>query len=275
MELDWDTIDSLAEACRQDKTRTNAFRDAIFSAVKKGDVVIDSGTGTGILAQFAIDAGASKVYAIEFNRDLYPLLEKEFAKKKYAGKISLFKGSVLDFSCPEKVDGIICEMVDTAMVEEIQIQAMNHLLPFLKQGGWVLPPLIESFADLVFQKDEFDGQKVETVRYEFQYHPEMKCKRFSEKIQFHRADFSVQNDDKIKAKITIPVEKSGTINGIRISSVTAFSNGKTLGTTDSYQVPFILPLKTKSVERGEVFEISVDYESGTDVNKINYSLRQV
>jgi protein arginine N-methyltransferase 1 len=48
-----------------DAVRVESFRRAIEQAVKPGDVVIDLGTGSGILAHFAKRAGAAKVFAIE------------------------------------------------------------------------------------------------------------------------------------------------------------------------------------------------------------------
>ncbi len=48
-----------------DDRRTSSFQLAIRRTVKPGDVVIDIGTGTGVLAITAAKAGARHVYAIE------------------------------------------------------------------------------------------------------------------------------------------------------------------------------------------------------------------
>jgi ribosomal protein L11 methylase PrmA len=48
-----------------DANRMRALRSAIDATVKPGDVVIDVGTGTGVLALMACAAGARRVYAIE------------------------------------------------------------------------------------------------------------------------------------------------------------------------------------------------------------------
>src|SRR5712692_1292131 len=48
-----------------DEVRTSAYGQAICEIVKRGDVVLDLGTGTGLLALLAVRAGAERVYAIE------------------------------------------------------------------------------------------------------------------------------------------------------------------------------------------------------------------
>src|SRR3989442_1056074 len=48
-----------------DRVRTNAYREALQRTVKPGDVVVDLGSGTGILALLALEAGARRVFAIE------------------------------------------------------------------------------------------------------------------------------------------------------------------------------------------------------------------
>jgi predicted RNA methylase len=46
------------------KPRTLALRERVFRSVKEGDLVLDAGTGSGILAVWAAMAGALNVVAV-------------------------------------------------------------------------------------------------------------------------------------------------------------------------------------------------------------------
>lgn len=73
--------------CLIDRKRTIAFKKAIKNTIKKGDIVADMGTGTGILAFFAAKAGAKKVYAIENDRYHFENLTQNIAINGYKDKI--------------------------------------------------------------------------------------------------------------------------------------------------------------------------------------------
>ena len=65
-----------------DRTRTSAFQRAIHASVTADDVVVDIGTGTGVLAATAALAGARRVYAIEQNRTFATLAREFFSAQQ-------------------------------------------------------------------------------------------------------------------------------------------------------------------------------------------------
>jgi SAM-dependent methyltransferase len=128
-----------------DKVRMEAYRKAILDTVKNGDVVADIGTGSGILAFFAVQAGAKKVYAIEENEIIEEA--KELAKINGLEKNIVFiKGRSDKVELPEKVDIITSELIGFFGLEEkllrFTIDARNR---FLKPGGKLVPSWLELF----------------------------------------------------------------------------------------------------------------------------------
>jgi hypothetical protein len=94
----------------QDEIRTNAFREAIRRCVKPGDVVLDLGTGSGILSFFACEAGARRVFAIDgtHSADLASFLTRHLG---FADRIQVFHDRSMKVELPELADVLVTETI--------------------------------------------------------------------------------------------------------------------------------------------------------------------
>jgi predicted RNA methylase len=83
-----------------DRIRTDAFRRAINSVVRPGDIVLDVGAGTGILSLFAAQAGAARVYAVE-QTTVAVLAQELVSLNGFTDTVKVIQGDILDVELPE------------------------------------------------------------------------------------------------------------------------------------------------------------------------------
>lgn len=122
-----------------DKTRTSSFIHAIKQSVKTGDIVVDIGTGTGVLAIAAAKYGASHVYAVEPS-DMGELAKKNFEKNGVADRITLIKGYSSQVDLPEKVDLLISEVIGNEPLAENILEIFSDAFKrFLKPAARCIP----------------------------------------------------------------------------------------------------------------------------------------
>jgi len=261
--------------CLVDKKRTEYFKKAIYKTIRWGDIVIDAGTGSGIMALFAVKAGAKRVYAIESDSNLWGILEDNFKKSGYSDRIVLIKGDARKATIPEKADVIICEMVATGLIDEIQVSAMNNLINYLKPGGKILIDRIRNFVELVYNSDKFYYHKMRIVRYEYIWHPELKSNIYTKKYMYKEVAFNKKNNRKIDVIIPIKIFKTGRINGIRISNETIFANGARLRNSEAYCIPLILPIKEQKVKKGDKFLLMLSYEMCAGLKNLYYIIKRL
>lgn len=130
-----------------DEARTLAFREAITHLVRPGDIVVDLGSGTGILAMFACQAGAARVYAIE-SAGIAEVARRLIKDNGFSDRIVLINELSTKVELPEKVDVIVSETLGNIGLEEgIMVFLSDVRKRFLKPGGRVSPRAVEcSFA---------------------------------------------------------------------------------------------------------------------------------
>jgi len=121
-----------------DNIRLDSFRRAIFDTVAEGDVVVDLGSGVGILAFFAAQAGAEKVYAIE---ELDVALAQKLAQKNGLDNITFIRGNSAEIKLPEKADVLVSETLGSFAIDENTL-----ILPYL---CWIILRRIYTMENMV------------------------------------------------------------------------------------------------------------------------------
>ncbi|MEZ4872757.1 MAG: class I SAM-dependent methyltransferase [Bdellovibrionales bacterium] len=130
-----------------------SYKAMIENSVRPGDVVLDIGTGTGIHAMFAAQAGASKVYAVDV--DPMIALAKEAARANGFDQIEFIQMDSLQLELPEKVDVIIANLGFLGSIETLPDARKR----FLKPDGRMIPDALQmTFVPLV--KNEFYNSTV-------------------------------------------------------------------------------------------------------------------
>ena len=129
-----------------DRIRTSAFLAAIREVVRPGDVVVDIGTGTGVLAIGAARAGAARVYAIE-STAIADVAEDVFATSGVGDRITLVRGWSSEVVLPERADVLISETIGNDPMNERLLEiARDARRRLLKPGARYIPGHVAVFG---------------------------------------------------------------------------------------------------------------------------------
>ncbi|MGQ0677779.1 MAG: tetratricopeptide repeat protein [Rhodospirillales bacterium] len=147
--------DGLAEAMRDllpswhfpmlaDAKRNLLYRRAIEAAVKPGMLVLDIGTGSGLLAMMAARAGAERVIACESEPRLAEIARQIVALNGFAGRIAVIARRSTDLKpgadLPRPADLVVSEVLDAGLIGEGVISTLRHALAELAAPGARLIP---------------------------------------------------------------------------------------------------------------------------------------
>ena len=146
MYFDERNILSQHRALIEDAVRTNAFAEAIRRVVRAGDVVLDLGSGSGVLAILACRAGARKVFAVERGHiaDVAAML---VADNGCADRVEVLHARSQEVELPERANVLITETLgNLGFDEQIVPSVLDARQRLLTVDARLIPSRVSLFA---------------------------------------------------------------------------------------------------------------------------------
>jgi precorrin-6B methylase 2 len=129
-----------------DNRRTGDYLAALVAAVRPGDVVLDIGTGSGVLSVAAARAGARRVYAVEAT-DIGAIAAQVFVVNGVEDRVTLLTGWSRQIELPEKADLLVAEIIgNEPLEEEILETTLDARQRLLKPGARLIPHALTLLA---------------------------------------------------------------------------------------------------------------------------------
>uniref|UniRef100_A0A672JQ35 Protein arginine N-methyltransferase n=1 Tax=Salarias fasciatus TaxID=181472 RepID=A0A672JQ35_SALFA len=171
--LDWveaseeyDYHQEIARSCYadmlHDHDRNIKYYEGIRAAVRRvkarGErvVVLDIGTGTGLLSMMAVTAGADRCYAVEVFKPMAEAAQTIVKKNGFSDKIKIINKHSTDVTVgedgdmQEKANVLITELFDTELIGEGALPSYEHAHLHLVQAGCeAVPHRATVYAQLV------------------------------------------------------------------------------------------------------------------------------
>ncbi len=280
MDETFSSIDWVTD-CLLDSERTQAFGDAISKIVKPGSVVLDSGTGSGVMSLFAAKAGAKKVYALEIDAYVAKTAETNIKNNKFDNVIEVVNEDIRVFNFPEGTvfDVVIMEMLTTGMVDEYQVWTVNHLFEkgVVNENTIFVPGIQNTYISLGYTDFNMYGFEIPMVLHTWSWLNSLgRFSNFSNKEKLNSVVFnSGIIDQKFEKNIDFKIKISGKINSILLNSVTDLGDGNVLGDTLALNGPVIVPLEEYiDVVEGQTLSFNVSYYFGNGYRNLKIKLNK-
>jgi predicted RNA methylase len=122
-----------------DTIRIAAYNDAL-ALTANGKCVLDIGSGTGVLSFAAIDAGASRVYAVE-KAGIYKICKQEIKKRGLDSKIKVMNCKAEEAPLEGmKNDLLVSEWMGYFLLFERMLPSVLYVRDkFLDPAGFMIP----------------------------------------------------------------------------------------------------------------------------------------
>lgn len=236
-----------------DRTRTSSFLTGIAGVVNPGDIVVDIGTGTGVLAIAAARAGAKHVYAIEASA-IGDVAEAVFEANGLADRITLLRGWSTQIDLPERADVLVSEIIGNEPLGENVLEVTRDARKrLLKPNARQVPNTVRVFGlPVMIPQKELEARTLtaDTLQhwqswYGIDFTPLGNTEQ-DEAPSFFLKPQKARNWDTLSEPILLAEVDLGKVDRLMVDSVVTV-NADTRGTLNGLLVYFELDLGSSTI----------------------------
>ena len=237
----------------KDTDRLSAFWEAIREYEGNFDIAYDLGCGSGILSYF-LSTHFKEVIALEIDKKA-----SQCAKDNLSdfSNVEVINSDVLEYDFKKDADLIVCEMLDTALIDEEEIPVLEYAKNFLKDDGKIIPESIINTVELVNLERHYLHWD-EGVNYDV----------LSEPMVYSEFNFLDDITPEFEADLSLNTNKDGIINGLKITTYTKLNENLIVGPLPMLNPPLLIPLNEKSVKVNDLINVKLKYIMGNGIESI-------
>jgi len=240
-----------------DRSRTAAFAAAVRRRARPGVRLLELGSGTGLLSRLAAEAGAD-VTAVEAQRALHRMTERLLAGFPNA---RARRDDARRLAPEGRFDVIVCEMLDTWLVREPQLQVMRKALDWISPGGIVIPRAARHTVEPV----EADF-RVEGIDLPLPCHETRDVGRRGEPLGpaalAFASDFLAPHVPERELSGELQITRAGRFNALRLRTETEVDEGILHAGSDWLCPPLLIPVAPRAVAPGDRVSWSASFVCG-------------
>lgn len=263
-----------------DRVRMDAYARAIAQAVRPGSIVVDLGSGPGVMSLLALRAGARRVHAIDTNPAVW-LARDLAAENGFAGRLEVHHGSSFDVTLPEKADVVVADLRGSSPLYERNLAAVADARSrLLVPGGALIPARDRLFVALVdaaahrrdlelgwsgIEQHGFVAAAARTATVNGIYSdadaPVRVSDVLSEPRVWHEVEYGAPSERTVSATVDLPIVRAGRAHALAMWFEAILADGIRYTNAPGVQLVYkrtLLPFpEPAEVAEGEVLHVTI------------------